>query len=90
LIRVSNESDTESDMINLNKSSYRYSYNRHSVLIIDDDPLSIGIIEYELRHDYRIYSALSGEAGLEIARRERPDLILLDTLSASELLPLIA
>lgn len=49
-------------------------------MIIDDDPINIAIIESELRHDYRIHSALSGEAGLEIARRELPDLILLDIM----------
>jgi len=67
-------------MKNSNKTTARTSDNQPKVLIIDDDSINIAIIESELRHDYRIYSALSGEAGLEIAQRELPDLILLDIM----------
>lgn len=50
------------------------------ILIIDDTPDNIRILNEILRNDYRIFFATSGKQGLEIARRELPDIILLDIL----------
>lgn len=50
------------------------------ILIIDDTPDNIRILNEILRSDYRIFFATTGEQGLEIARREMPDIILLDIL----------
>jgi len=50
------------------------------ILIIDDTPDNIRILNEILRNDYRIFFATRGEQGLEIAKRELPDIILLDIL----------
>ncbi len=51
------------------------------ILIIDDEPHLVEILANRLRSaGYEVISASSGEIGLEQARRENPDLILLDVL----------
>jgi CheY-like chemotaxis protein len=50
-----------------------------NVLAVDDDVLSLRIIEAILKpKGFQIFKAENGPRGLEIAFRERPDLILLD------------
>lgn len=51
------------------------------ILVIDDEPTQ-RLLTQEALHQrgYRVEEADSGEAGLEIARRLKPDLILLDVL----------
>lgn len=50
-----------------------------SILIIDDDEVIRAVFGVALtRNGYRVATAADGAAGLEIARRERPDLILCD------------
>ncbi|ROR34175.1 response regulator transcription factor [Inmirania thermothiophila] len=49
------------------------------VLIVDDSPTEIHIISTMLeRNGYEVLSATSGEEGVEMARSQRPDLILMD------------
>lgn len=43
------------------------------ILIIDDTPDNIRILNEILKNDYRVFFATAGEQGLEIARREMPD-----------------
>jgi signal transduction histidine kinase/CheY-like chemotaxis protein len=51
-----------------------------SVLYIEDNPANIEVVSRFLRSrpNLRLYSVMSGQAGLDLARREVPDLILLD------------
>ncbi|MYN03871.1 diguanylate cyclase [Pseudoduganella sp. DS3] len=49
-----------------------------TILIIDDNPEIIRLLSAMLRDQARILFATSGLAGLEIARAQRPQLILLD------------
>jgi len=52
-----------------------------TVLVIDDSPEILLIINELLKRDYRIKAANSGEKGLRLAREEpRPDIILLDIM----------
>ncbi len=54
------------------------------VLWIDDDPLILGVCQKVLTGSgYRVLTATEGAAGIEIARRERPDVILLDVIMAA-------
>lgn len=54
---------------------------RHTILIIDDDPGIISIIDGTLKHQYTIQVALDGEQGLRMAcGKNSPDLILLDVV----------
>lgn len=49
------------------------------VLIVDDDLAGLGLMIAYLRdYDFAIATATGGGEGLELARRDRPDLILLD------------
>ena len=52
---------------------------RQIVLVVDDTPENIEVLRQLLRADYTIHAAISGEKGLEIARKlPQPDIILLD------------
>ena len=58
--------------------SSKYS-NNFSVLIIDDeDALRYSIKRALSQRDFTIYEADSGEAGIEVARKQAMDIILLD------------
>jgi two-component system KDP operon response regulator KdpE len=49
------------------------------VLVVDDEPGILRAVQTNLgRHDYRVETATSGEAALEVYNRVRPDLVLLD------------
>ncbi|MBJ6725221.1 hybrid sensor histidine kinase/response regulator [Geomesophilobacter sediminis] len=50
-----------------------------TVLVIEDDPLTLGALESALlRKGYRALRASDGPEGVEMARRNAPDLIVLD------------
>ncbi len=52
-----------------------------TVLAIDDDPRALELTRATLEpHGFQVLTALSGEEGLEIAKRKQPDLIILDLL----------
>jgi DNA-binding response OmpR family regulator len=52
-----------------------------AILVIDDDEIVARSVELSLRHhDFNMSVAHSGVEGLKIARRESPDLIILDIL----------
>ena len=49
-----------------------------TILIIDDNDINIELLRCLLEHDYSIFTASGGVEGLELAKNELPDLILLD------------
>jgi len=52
---------------------------RPLVLVVDDDPEARHLVERVLRQeDFDVMTAADGRAALEIARRARPDFIVLD------------
>lgn len=52
-----------------------------TVLAIDDEPDVLELLEYNLSRDgFTVVSAKDGKTGLELARRRRPDVILLDVM----------
>src|SRR5512137_2091085 len=54
---------------------------RKTVLVVDDVPDDIAILEEILKEDYNVKAVTSGEAALQLARGESPpDLILLDVI----------
>ena len=54
-------------------------YSRYTVLIVDDIPVNIILLKTMLtRTNVRILTATNGEEALEIVRKSKPDLILLD------------
>ena len=50
------------------------------ILLVDDDPVFIEATKAVLESKYRVITALDGEEGLEKARKQKPDLILLDII----------
>jgi DNA-binding response OmpR family regulator len=52
-----------------------------SILIVEDDETLLQTLAYNLqREDYTVITAADGPSGLELARSEEPDLILLDIM----------
>jgi two-component system, OmpR family, alkaline phosphatase synthesis response regulator PhoP len=51
-----------------------------TVLICDDEPSLRELIRVSLNGPYRFVEADDGERSLEIARRERPDVVILDMM----------
>ena len=51
-----------------------------TVLICDDEPSLRELIRISLDGPYRFVEAEDGEASLEVARRERPDVVILDMM----------
>lgn len=51
-----------------------------NLLVIEDDQIVVHTIERILRKDYRVRVASSGIEGLQAARRDIPDLVILDVI----------
>lgn len=53
----------------------------YSVLVVDDEQNILELIKYNLEKEgYRVMAAQDGDAALDLAGRERPDLIILDVM----------
>jgi DNA-binding response OmpR family regulator len=51
------------------------------VLIVEDEPTLLETLEYNLtRQGYEVYTAADGLTALDVARQERPDVIVLDVM----------
>lgn len=51
------------------------------VLIVEDEPVLLETLAYNLRREgYDVLTASDGRQGVETARRERPDLVILDIM----------
>jgi len=51
------------------------------VLVVEDEPTLLDTLEYNLnRQGYTVYTAIDGPTALKVARRERPDLVVLDLM----------
>lgn len=55
--------------------------SKGKILIIEDDRDIVEMVEYNLKSEgYETVSALNGEEGIALARKHRPDLIILDIM----------
>jgi DNA-binding response OmpR family regulator len=53
----------------------------HRILVVDDEPDVVSLLTLMLKsHGYEVIAATDGQSGLEKARSEIPDLILLDIM----------
>lgn len=51
------------------------------VLVVDDEPHIVRLVSFALsNHGFDVIDASDGEQAIEIARRERPDIILMDVM----------
>lgn len=53
---------------------------RQKLLIVDDTPANIQILHQIFQSEYDIFFSTSGASGIEVAKRERPDIVLLDIM----------
>jgi len=52
-----------------------------NILVVDDDPEIVAMLQTRLTHrGYNVSTANDGNRALELAKRERPDLVLLDVM----------
>ena len=52
-----------------------------TVLAVDDDPVTLGLLRASFEIEgYRVLTAANGVEGLALARRERPDVVILDVV----------
>jgi len=55
--------------------------NRSKVLVVEDEPTLLETLEYNLnRQGYDVKTAADGNTALDVARSEKPDLIVLDVM----------
>ncbi|MEM1214131.1 MAG: response regulator, partial [Bacteroidota bacterium] len=51
------------------------------ILVVDDEPDILEFLQYNLEKEgFRVVTASDGEAGVEMAEKENPDLIVLDIM----------
>ena len=65
-----------------------------SILVVDDEKDLVDLLDYNLRQaGFRVTTALNGKAAVDLARRDKPHLVLLDLnlpdLSGTEVLKLL-
>jgi CheY-like chemotaxis protein len=48
------------------------------ILVVEDHELNMDLLVQLLEDEYQVLTATDGAAGIEVAERERPDLILMD------------
>ena len=53
---------------------------RPRLLLVDDEPTNLQVLRHILQADYRLLFATDGERALQVAREQRPDLMLLDIM----------
>ncbi len=56
-------------------------FHQPKVLFVDDDPLLAALVRAALReHGFEVFTAPDGPSGLDVARKEKPEIILADVL----------
>jgi DNA-binding response OmpR family regulator len=50
------------------------------ILVVDDDPVFVEATKTVLESRYKVVTAYDGDSGVAAARKEKPDLILLDII----------
>ncbi len=57
------------------------SAGKQKILIVDDEPDILELVEYNLKKEgYQVYVASNGQDGIAVARKVNPDLIILDIM----------
>ncbi|MEF3279702.1 MAG: response regulator [Elusimicrobiota bacterium] len=51
-----------------------------TVLVVDDNPTMIEIVKMALETDYDVLSASDGKEGIDIARKSKPSVIIMDVM----------
>jgi DNA-binding response OmpR family regulator len=65
----------------MDKSKPNDSNPRQKVLVVEDEPTLVDTLQYSLsRQGYEVAVSSDGAKALDVARRERPDLVILDVM----------
>jgi two-component system alkaline phosphatase synthesis response regulator PhoP len=54
--------------------------DRKKVLVVDDNPVMVEIVKMALESDYDVVSANDGLEGINLAKTEKPDVIIMDVM----------
>lgn len=54
--------------------------DKKKVLVVDDNPVMIEIVKMALEGDFVVISASDGKEGIELAKSEKPDVIIMDVM----------
>lgn len=55
--------------------------SEHKILLVDDEPDILEFLSYNLKKEgYEVHTALTGEEGIRLAKKEMPNLVLLDVM----------
>lgn len=57
-----------------------YRETRHTILLVDDEPTNLQVLKHTLQDHYRLLFARDGAKALELADKEKIDLVLLDVM----------
>ncbi|WP_029147742.1 HD domain-containing phosphohydrolase [Methylophilus sp. 5] len=57
-----------------------HTLKQAKILIVDDEPLNLKVLKQVLQDDYRLSFAKNGMDALELVKKEKPGLILLDVM----------
>jgi len=57
-----------------------FNLGHSTILIVDDQPINIQVVDKILSSEYKIIAATSGDQAIEVCQRNPPDLILLDVV----------
>ncbi len=59
----------------------KYQAMFRKIVVIEDDPVTLRLLEGILsQNDFLVRSAKDGQAGLELVRKEKPDLVISDVV----------
>jgi putative two-component system response regulator len=64
----------------MQKNKKELTDSRPTLLLVDDEPVNLHVLRHTLQSNYRLLFAKSGQAALDVARSDHPDLILLDVM----------
>ena len=65
----------------MSKSNYNMPPKTISVLVVEDDTFLADLYKTKFELEgFKVFSAYDGEKGLELAKKQRPDIILLDLM----------
>jgi twitching motility two-component system response regulator PilH len=54
--------------------------DRKKVLVVDDNPVMVEIVKMAIESDYDVVSANDGLEGINLAKKEKPDVIIMDVM----------
>jgi CheY-like chemotaxis protein len=54
--------------------------NKNSILIVDDENINILTLTHLLKPEYTVYAAKNGQYAVTVAKKQLPDVILLDII----------